>query len=114
MAENADTETVTGADADAGAEIITDASIEHLKRLSRLAMSPEDTARVKHDLNKVLGYFAVLQQLDTSKLPEMARPVALVNVLRDDEPQPGMPQAEALAVANETEEGFFKVPRIVD
>jgi aspartyl-tRNA(Asn)/glutamyl-tRNA(Gln) amidotransferase subunit C len=95
-------------------EIITDAELEHLKRLSRLAMSPEDTARVKQDLNKVLGYFQVLQRLDTAGLPEMARPVALVNVLRDDEPTPGLSQAEALAVGVQTEEGFFKVPRTVE
>lgn len=95
-------------------EIITDAEIERLKRLARIAMSPDETARAKADLNRVFGYFAALGGLDTEGLPEMARPVALVNVLREDEPEPGLPQAEALALGVSTEEGFFRVPRLVE
>ena len=95
-------------------EAITDAEMQHLKRLSRLHLSDEDTERAKADLNKILGYFARLSELDTTNLPEMARPVALVNVMREDEPREGLSQQEALALGVATAEGFFKVPRLVD
>ena len=95
-------------------ETISDAEIEHLKRLARLEMSAEDTARAREDLNRILGYFRDLQALDTAGLPELPRPIPLVNVLRDDDPQPGFTQAEATAVALEAEDGFFRVPRTVE
>ena len=95
-------------------EAITDAEMEHLKKLARLEMSPEDTEQAKADINKVFAYFEKLQTLDTDGLPEMPRPVALVNVLRDDEATAPMPQAEALSVAVEREDGFFRVPRTVE
>ena len=95
-------------------DAITDAEIEHLKKLARLEMSPEDTEQAKADINKVFAYFEKLQTLDTDGLPEMPRPVALVNVLRDDESTAPMPQAEALSVAVEREDGFFRVPRTVE
>lgn len=96
------------------AEIITDAEMEHLMLLARIDIPPSEVGEVKADLNAILGYFQTLQRLDLDGLPEMARPVALVNVLRDDEPEPALPQAEALALGVETEEGFFRVPRLVD
>lgn len=95
-------------------EIITDTEIEHLKRLSRIALGPEETERVRSDLNAMLGYFAQLQALDLEDLPEMARPVALVNVTREDVAEPGLGQAEALALGVAVEDGFFVVPRLVE
>ena len=95
-------------------EAITDAEMEHLKKLARLEMNPEETEQAKADINKVFAYFEKLQALDTEGLPEMPRPVALVNVFREDEPTPGFSQAEALKVAVQTEDGFFKVPRTVE
>jgi aspartyl-tRNA(Asn)/glutamyl-tRNA(Gln) amidotransferase subunit C len=95
-------------------ETITDAEIEHLKRLARLHLTPDETERVRHDLNKILGYFARLSAIDTSGLEEMARPVALVNVLREDETSEGLSQEEALALGVSVQDGFFKVPRTVE
>jgi aspartyl-tRNA(Asn)/glutamyl-tRNA(Gln) amidotransferase subunit C len=95
-------------------EPISDAEIAHLKKLALLEMDAAQTERAKHDINKILDSFMALQQLDLHGLPEMARPVPLVNVLREDEAQPGFSQAEAMGVAVESEEGFFRVPRIVE
>jgi aspartyl-tRNA(Asn)/glutamyl-tRNA(Gln) amidotransferase subunit C len=95
-------------------EPISDAEIAHLKKLARLEMDVAQTERAKHDINKILDSFAALQQLDLDGLPEMPRPVPLVNVLREDEAKTGFSQAEAMGVAVESEDGFFRVPRIVE
>ena len=36
-----------------------------------------------------------------------------MNVLRPDEPRPGLPRDEVLAEAPEAEDGRFRVPRIL-
>ena len=61
---------------------ISDQEIEHLKKLARLEMNADDTAQAKSDINKVLSYFEKLQQLDTTGLPEMPRPVKLGSLVR--------------------------------
>jgi aspartyl-tRNA(Asn)/glutamyl-tRNA(Gln) amidotransferase subunit C len=97
-----------------GTETISDQEMQHLKKLARLKLSPDETEHVRSELNQLLGYFAVLQQLDTECLPEMPRPVALENVMRPDIASEPLTQAQALAVGVATEQGFFKVPRIVE
>jgi aspartyl-tRNA(Asn)/glutamyl-tRNA(Gln) amidotransferase subunit C len=52
--------------------------------------------------------------LDTTRVEELVRPVDLFSVFRDDEARPGLTQAEALELATQAEDGFFKVPRTVE
>nr|WP_183988319.1 Asp-tRNA(Asn)/Glu-tRNA(Gln) amidotransferase subunit GatC [Deinobacterium chartae] len=94
--------------------MIDDAEMQHLKTLARLDLSPEETARVQADLNKILGYFEKLNELDTEGVPEMQRPVRLENVMRPDEPGEMLPQEAALGLAVDQQDGFFRVPRVIE
>jgi aspartyl-tRNA(Asn)/glutamyl-tRNA(Gln) amidotransferase subunit C len=93
---------------------ISDKDMEHLKTLARLELSSEETEALKHDLNAMLGYFDQIRHLDTEGVEELARPIAIYNVFREDEIKPSLPHDEAMRLANETEDGYFKVPRTVD
>ncbi|MDZ7703604.1 MAG: Asp-tRNA(Asn)/Glu-tRNA(Gln) amidotransferase subunit GatC [Trueperaceae bacterium] len=93
---------------------ISDQDIEHLKQLARLQMSDEETQALKEDLNKTLGYFEDIRDLDTSAVDELARPIDSVNVFREDVVVPPLPHSDVIALATESEDGFFKVPRTVD
>jgi aspartyl-tRNA(Asn)/glutamyl-tRNA(Gln) amidotransferase subunit C len=94
--------------------MLSDAEMAHLKTLARLELSDTETEALKGDLNKILGYFETLNELDTEGVEELARPVATANVFRTDEARSGLEQARAEALAVETENGFFKVPRTVE
>ncbi|MGL5001314.1 MAG: Asp-tRNA(Asn)/Glu-tRNA(Gln) amidotransferase subunit GatC [Casimicrobium sp.] len=94
--------------------VISDAEMEHLKKLARLEMSVDETQAAAKDINNIFDSFAKLQSVDLSSFPEMPRPVPLENVFRDDVAEPGLTQAEAIGVAVEAENGFFKVPRTVE
>jgi len=93
---------------------ITPELIHHLGKLSRLALSPEEEAKLEGELRSIVGFFEQLNELNTQGLPEMARPVELSNILRPDEIRPSLSQAEALSVAIEKEDGMFKVPRVIE
>lgn len=95
-------------------EAISDAEMQHLKKLARLEMDELETTRAKTEINKILGSFEQLQKLDLEGLPEMPRPIALVNILREDIAETAMPQAEALALGVQVNDGFFQVPRTVE
>ena len=94
--------------------MIDRAEMEHLKKLARLHLTDEETARVQGDLNKILGYFEKLQELDTEGVEEMQRPVDLENVMRDDTPGEMLSHEDAMRLAVEQQNGFFKVPRTVE
>lgn len=99
--------------------MIDAAEMAHLKKLARLELSGAETAQLQHDLNAVLGYFEQLRELDTDGVEELRRPVpleaaALENVLRADVPGEMFTQQEALSLAPEQQDGFFKVPRTVE
>ena len=94
--------------------MLSDAEMDHLKTLARLELAPVETEALKTDLNKLLSYFDRLSELDTEGVEELARPVVLSNVFREDIVQGGLGQQGAASVAVESENGFFRVPRTVE
>ena len=94
--------------------MISDKDMEHLKTLARLDMSAEETQDLKDDLNKILDYFEQIRHLDTEGIEELARPVSLHNIFRKDTVSPSLSRETVKQLANEEENGFFKVPRTVD
>ena len=94
--------------------MIGDNDLQHLMTLARIDLDPAEAEKIKIDLNAILGYFEQLASLDTEGVEELARPVHTENISREDEIRPSLSRSRALAVAVETDEGFFKVPRTVD
>lgn len=93
---------------------ISDQDMTHLKLLARLELSQEETERLKGDLSAILGYFEQLKDLDTAGVEELARPIETENVFREDVILPPLPHETVMALAVQTEGGFFKVPRTVE
>lgn len=94
--------------------MIDAAQIDHLAALARLQLTPEERVAMQADLNRVLGYFEQLNEVDTDGVQEMQRPVTLVNVLRDDVPGEAFPRAVVEALAPEMQDGQVRVPRTVE
>ena len=94
--------------------MIEAAEVQHLAHLSRLELTQAEADNMLADLNKMLGYFEKLQELGTEGVPEMQRPISLVNVLRPDVPAEMFSQAQVLALAPESQDGFIRVPRTVE
>ena len=94
--------------------MIDAAEVQHLALLARLDLTADEQGAMLADLNKMLGYFEKLQELDTEGVPEMQRPISLSNVLREDAPGPMFAQAQVLELAPESQDGFVRVPRTVE
>lgn len=93
---------------------ISDSEMAHLQTLARLELRPKEARTLKQDLNRLLDYFEQIRGLDTEGVEPLARPIATENVFREDTPAPTLPTERIQALATESEEGFFKVPRTVD
>jgi aspartyl-tRNA(Asn)/glutamyl-tRNA(Gln) amidotransferase subunit C len=93
---------------------ITLAEVEHVARLARLALVPEEKERVRSQLDTILDYVAQLQAIDTTGIEPTAHVLPLVNVMRDDEVRPSYPVTAMLEGAPETEGPLVRVPRILE
>jgi aspartyl-tRNA(Asn)/glutamyl-tRNA(Gln) amidotransferase subunit C len=95
-----------------GAEI--DIDIEHVARLARLELSPEERERLRAQLGVILEHAAKVGEVATEDVPPTAYAIPRSNVLRADEPTPSLGTEEVLANAPEREDDRFKVPRIAE
>lgn len=93
---------------------ITLAEVEHVARLARLDLSPEEKERMRRELDGILAYIDKLRALDTDGVEPTSHAVPLTNVMRADEPRPSFPRDEMLANAPDPHGDFFRVPRIIE
>ncbi len=88
--------------------------IQHIARLARLELTPEEEARMGAQLGSVLGYVTKLKEVDIEGVEPTAHAFPLVNVDRPDEIRPSMPIEEVMGNAPAEANGLFIVPKIVE
>jgi aspartyl-tRNA(Asn)/glutamyl-tRNA(Gln) amidotransferase subunit C len=93
---------------------ITRHEVEHVAMLARLELGDDEVERLTHELGAILEHANDVAALDLDGVPPTAHPLPLVNVVRPDVVAPTLPRDEVLAAAPATEDGRFKVPRILD
>jgi aspartyl-tRNA(Asn)/glutamyl-tRNA(Gln) amidotransferase subunit C len=94
--------------------VISRQDVEHVARLTRLALTDAERERIREQLDGILAYIDTLRALDTSATEPTSHAVPLVNVMRDDENRPCLSQDAALANAPERSGEFFRVPKIIE
>ena len=90
------------------------ASVDHVARLCRLALSEEERTRMSVKLAAILEHAERSQSLDFVGIEPTSHSVPLRNVARPDEVQPCLPQHVAIANAPASEDGRFRVPRLIE
>ena len=103
---------------------VSEKDVERVAELANLELTSGEKAAMLRDLNSVLGYFAQLNELDTSSVPPMAQVADLLSVgreaetgalhLRPDEVAPSLNREQVLACAPDTDGVFFKVPKVIE
>ena len=82
--------------------------LRKLESLAKIRLSPEEEALLLSDLKRILEFVDALPQVGEAWEEEAQ------GRLREDEPLPSLSQEEALRVALEAEEGFFRVPKVLE
>jgi len=93
---------------------ITRKDVEYVARLARLKLSEEEIEKYSQQLAKILEYINKLNELDTSKTLPTYHVLPLTNVFREDRVRPSLAKEEILSNAPESEEGYFKVKKIIE
>lgn len=93
---------------------VTINDVEYVAMLAKLSFTDAEKERLMKQLNEILAFMAKLNELDTTNIEPLAYVSEKVNVLRDDEVKPSLPQEEVLQNAPGRTEKYFKVPRVID
>jgi len=96
--------------------------VRHVADLANLELTAEELPRMAHDLNAILGHIAQLSELDTTTVEPMAQvsealglaPATHGETLRPDAIRPSIDRAAVMAEAPETDNRFFKVPKVIE
>lgn len=93
---------------------ITEAEVEHVARLARLELTPEEKTMFTGQMDAILAYVEKLNELDTADVIPTAHAVPMENAFREDVVRPSLGVDNALANAPARAEGFFRVPKVIE
>jgi len=87
--------------------------VEHIADLARLRLTEVEKERYAEQLSDILDYIEHLEELDTDHIQPTASVLEMQLRLREDQTRPGLSQDDVLGNAAETQDGQFKVPRVL-
>lgn len=93
---------------------ITRADVVHVARLARLDLDDDEIETYTAQLGDILEHAARVEALDTAGVAPTAHPIPLANVLREDRAGPSLDRDAVLSQAPDADNGYFRVPRILD
>jgi len=93
---------------------ISEQDIKTVASLSRLRIREEEADDVIFQLNKILTYVENLQAIDTTNIEPTTYALPMQNVFREDKVKPSLARELALSNAPFKEDGYFKVPRVLE
>jgi len=97
---------------------VTVEEVERVAELAHLQLKPDETRDLLHDLNAILDYVAELNELDTAGVAPLTQVTELIDApageLRCDRVAPSLDRALVMAAAPETDQAFFKVPKVIE
>jgi aspartyl-tRNA(Asn)/glutamyl-tRNA(Gln) amidotransferase subunit C len=109
---------------------VTDKDVAYVADLANLELDDDERAGMVRDLNSILDYMDRLNELDTSNVEAMTQVADRYGVdeskqgsdrfvysYRDDQREglrKSLPQKAALANAPDADEGFFRVPKVIE
>jgi aspartyl-tRNA(Asn)/glutamyl-tRNA(Gln) amidotransferase subunit C len=88
--------------------------LEKLALLARLNVDDSVFEEVSQGISDVLGLVEQLQAVDTSGVDPMAHPLDALQRLRPDEVTEGDCRDAFQAIAPQTENGLYLVPKVID
>jgi aspartyl-tRNA(Asn)/glutamyl-tRNA(Gln) amidotransferase subunit C len=93
---------------------VDEATVRHIARLARIAVSDAEVRALAPELNNILGWVEQLQEVDVEGIEPMTAVIPNALRLRDDVVTDGGIRDQVLANAPAAEHGFFAVPKVIE
>jgi len=94
---------------------ITERDVQSVAELANIELTNDERPRMMKDINSIIEYIDVLNELDTNQVEPMAvRVLPQTQTLREDVLRPGLTHDTAMMNAPESDGTFFEVPKVID
>jgi len=88
--------------------------VEYVAGLARLSLREEEIEALTSDMDSILAYVEKLNELETAGIIPTAHAVPVENAFREDEIRPSLGTSKALQNSPESENGCFRVPKVIE
>ena len=82
--------------------------------LSQLEITPDTEERLIKDMNSIVGYMQMLDNLDVEHTQAMSHIYPLTNITREDEVTKSSEISDIIKNAPRSKDGAFMVPKMLD
>ena len=88
--------------------------IENVALLARLKLSDSEKEIFSGQIGGIIDYINKLNELDTTRIEPTAHVLPIKNVFREDRLRDSLPRDKAMQNAPDKNDGFYRVPRIIE
>ena len=90
---------------------IDDDTLEHIGILSKLELKDDEKEKARSDMEKMLGYVDMLNELDTEGAEPLVQAIDMQNIFREDVVTNGDDREDMLRNAPAVKDGQYMVPK---
>ncbi|MBU0647906.1 Asp-tRNA(Asn)/Glu-tRNA(Gln) amidotransferase subunit GatC [Patescibacteria group bacterium] len=95
-------------------EKISKEEVKKIAKLSKIALGEEDIEEVSKDLNRILEYIEMLDEVDVKGVEPVYQSIKLENVMEEDIARDSLPIKEVLDLANKKDLVHIQVKGVFD
>lgn len=88
--------------------------ITKIAHLARLEIAEDDVEDYARNLSDILGFVEQMNDVDTSQVKPMAHPLDATQRLRQDAVTESNQREKFQAIAPQTEDGLYLVPKVIE
>lgn len=89
-------------------------TVRRIARLARIRLEDEDVPVLEGELNSILGWIEMLNEVDVEGVEPMTSVVSVKMKMRDDVVTDGASPERVVANAPRVDETYFMVPKVVE
>ena len=93
---------------------ISTEDVKHVAHLARLAVTEDEAEQMKKELDAIITFAEQLNELDTTNVKPTSHVLKMVNVMREDRATEGLAVEEVVKNAPDQQDGYIRVPSIMD
>lgn len=95
-------------------EKINEQLIDQLAHLARLEFESQEKQKILNDLNRILDYIELLNELDTTNIEPLIYLSPNQNILREDIVIETLKKEDALNNAPKKDSDYIRVPKVIN
>jgi aspartyl-tRNA(Asn)/glutamyl-tRNA(Gln) amidotransferase subunit C len=93
---------------------VDDGLIKHICNLSMLELNDREFPEFREQLQKILDYMSMLEEVDTENVPPMFGGIECPPLMRMDIPFESLSRSQVLQNAPAEKEGLFEIPKVIE